>query len=326
MGERIAFATTNWKDRLNKPSGTTQAAWDAAASSGFNGFPFHIPEYDPADVLTWDGNYEIVINDDSYLYRVSAAELVFPQVQQANQDGKIVTFKPLGIGFTLEEAIKYVWRIKQFSANITTANYGGTTTNNSAIGVMERDILMTSINPLGRKWSGAGTSYNPSNGFVSEYSYDFTPLLFKVGEYYYPYTSGVYIESWTLQEFQRTLGIFMPERMLIGAFFEISDQYGGTSYYLDTVYNGFPAFDVVGELTILGKTFSFIVGLDWLSAIYQMPGNDRVAIVQDVISRFPGYSNISAEFTPIKYWQYANSQGQPVYDEDSGEQLVDPLS
>jgi hypothetical protein len=42
MGERIAFATSNWKDRPNKPAGKTQAEWDAEGSSKFSGFPFPI--------------------------------------------------------------------------------------------------------------------------------------------------------------------------------------------------------------------------------------------------------------------------------------------
>lgn len=36
--------------------------------------------------------------------------------------------------------------------------------------------------------------------------------------------------------------------------------------------------------------------------------------------------SVSAQLTPKKYWPYANSQGEPVYDEDTGTQLVDPFS
>jgi hypothetical protein len=40
MGERVWFATSNWKDKPNKPSCYTQAEWDARNSSKFNGAPF----------------------------------------------------------------------------------------------------------------------------------------------------------------------------------------------------------------------------------------------------------------------------------------------
>jgi hypothetical protein len=40
MGERVWFATSNWKDKPNKPSCYTQAQWDARNSSKFNGVPF----------------------------------------------------------------------------------------------------------------------------------------------------------------------------------------------------------------------------------------------------------------------------------------------
>lgn len=42
MGKKVVFATTNWKNRPNKPSDKTQAEWDAESSSGFSGFPFPI--------------------------------------------------------------------------------------------------------------------------------------------------------------------------------------------------------------------------------------------------------------------------------------------
>lgn len=40
MGERVWFATSNWKDKTSKPSCYTQAQWDARNSSKFNGVPF----------------------------------------------------------------------------------------------------------------------------------------------------------------------------------------------------------------------------------------------------------------------------------------------
>lgn len=43
MGERISFATTQWKDKPGKPDCMTQAEWDAMNSSKFNGLPFASP-------------------------------------------------------------------------------------------------------------------------------------------------------------------------------------------------------------------------------------------------------------------------------------------
>lgn len=40
----------------------------------------------------------------------------------------------------------------------------------------------------------------------------------------------------------------------------------------------------------------------------------------------PPYNEVSIEMKATKFWPYANSQGQAVYDEDTGEQLVDPFS
>jgi len=43
MGKKVSFATTNWKDKPNKPTSMTQAEWDAMNSSKFNGLPFPTP-------------------------------------------------------------------------------------------------------------------------------------------------------------------------------------------------------------------------------------------------------------------------------------------
>jgi hypothetical protein len=42
MGQKVSFATVNWKDRPNKPANKSQAEWDAEGSSLFSGFPFPI--------------------------------------------------------------------------------------------------------------------------------------------------------------------------------------------------------------------------------------------------------------------------------------------
>lgn len=60
MPDKVAFATTNWKDiPLAMPSGEpvwTQPEWDAYHSSKFNGFPFPVYEIneDKQPLSTWD--------------------------------------------------------------------------------------------------------------------------------------------------------------------------------------------------------------------------------------------------------------------------------
>ena len=57
MGEKVWFATSNWKDKPDKPSQMTQGEWDAYHSSKFNGFPFATVEKDEEgnEISLWDG-------------------------------------------------------------------------------------------------------------------------------------------------------------------------------------------------------------------------------------------------------------------------------
>ena len=57
MGEKVIFATSNWKNKADKPSQMTQAEWDAYHSSKFNGFPFATVEKDEEGnaFSLWDG-------------------------------------------------------------------------------------------------------------------------------------------------------------------------------------------------------------------------------------------------------------------------------
>jgi hypothetical protein len=52
MGQKVSFATVNWKDRPNKPANVSQTEWDAEDSSCFSGFPF--PVY---FAKKWTGEY-----------------------------------------------------------------------------------------------------------------------------------------------------------------------------------------------------------------------------------------------------------------------------
>jgi len=42
MADKVAFATSNWKDKPNKPDNMTQGEWDSVSSSKFSGFPFPV--------------------------------------------------------------------------------------------------------------------------------------------------------------------------------------------------------------------------------------------------------------------------------------------
>jgi hypothetical protein len=42
MGKKVAFATSNWTGRPNKPANVSQTEWDAEGSSCFSGFPFPV--------------------------------------------------------------------------------------------------------------------------------------------------------------------------------------------------------------------------------------------------------------------------------------------
>jgi hypothetical protein len=42
MGKKVAFATSNWKNKPSKPANVSQADWDAENSSCFSGFPFPV--------------------------------------------------------------------------------------------------------------------------------------------------------------------------------------------------------------------------------------------------------------------------------------------
>ena len=57
MPDKISFATTNWKNKPQKPTEFTQGEWDAYNSSSFNGFPFPLLEKNQANspFQWWDG-------------------------------------------------------------------------------------------------------------------------------------------------------------------------------------------------------------------------------------------------------------------------------
>jgi hypothetical protein len=125
MGQKIAFATTNWKNRPGKPDGKTQAEWDAEGSSCFNGFPFAIVKSsDSFPVELWDGAVEPIQIDDEDGEPFSPGEIYrnsFPARIQQNPDATLVgdgTDYNLIIEGTGEEAIanlfEIVWKIKSY--------------------------------------------------------------------------------------------------------------------------------------------------------------------------------------------------------------------
>ena len=109
MGKKVAFATTNWKGRPNKPSGKTQAEWDAKSSSGFSGFPMRIVSYqengDPIEL--YDGSSDIPFSDFNDL------SLDAPKFYGPGTD--------YPIGFTIDELVKLVWRIKKLQIDVNCA-------------------------------------------------------------------------------------------------------------------------------------------------------------------------------------------------------------
>ena len=122
MGQKVAFATTNWKDRPNKPTGMTQAEWDAYSSSKFNGFPFPIHEKntDGSDFELWNGLFckDFSTGEESnYPY-----EIWLSQSNSESEQTDGVLYGPgtsFPIGFTFDELIQIFWRVKRYNINIS---------------------------------------------------------------------------------------------------------------------------------------------------------------------------------------------------------------
>ena len=89
MPKKVSFATTNWKDKPDKPASMTQTEWDAWNSSKFSGFPFPVHEKDEEgnSFSEWDkittfqnspskyNNKKVSVLNVNYSYKFTLDEL-----------------------------------------------------------------------------------------------------------------------------------------------------------------------------------------------------------------------------------------------------------
>jgi hypothetical protein len=102
MPDKVAFATSNWKDRPNKPEEFSQAEWDAYNSSKFNGFPFPTIEkaQDNQPFEQWD------------------KETYYQGVPSKSEEKMISVLGDHYVKFTFDQLIKLHWRMKNGSFNV----------------------------------------------------------------------------------------------------------------------------------------------------------------------------------------------------------------
>jgi hypothetical protein len=97
MPKKIAFATSEWKNKPGKPQSMTQLEWDARNSSKFSGFPFPVHEKNELgeNFQDWD--------------RVTAFE-----GSASGSDSEMVTviYEPYSYKFTLIELAQVFWSMK----------------------------------------------------------------------------------------------------------------------------------------------------------------------------------------------------------------------
>jgi hypothetical protein len=100
---RVSFATTNWKDRPNKPENTPQSEWDAYNSSKFNGFPFPTPEKNQKgeEFKEWDGFTYFTSPDGRKIPSESSEELIS------------VLGDHYSYVFTFDQLFAFFWRMKK---------------------------------------------------------------------------------------------------------------------------------------------------------------------------------------------------------------------
>ena len=100
MPKKVSFATTNWKDKSNKPSNMTQAEWDAWNSSKFSGFPFPVNEKDEEgnSFSQWD-------------------KITLFQNQPSKYNNKKVSVLTVNYSykFTLDELFQLFWNMKKMA-------------------------------------------------------------------------------------------------------------------------------------------------------------------------------------------------------------------
>lgn len=338
MGQKVAFATTNWKNRPNKPSDKTQAEWDAEGSSKFNGFPFPIEEIDPSDVVVYDGSYTVQISAQSSFTTYEA-------VSTQALSGKKVVIRSLGEGLTLEEAIKLYWRVKSADFSVTLSSdperlvgsgSPGPCSINQAVTLdlsEETDLITRTSNWF--FYYGEDLcyvdygSYTRCGDYYAYYDFLLNRYFYKIGNYYYPDFSFYRVRGgcgWTVKQSGNQSGLFIKS---VSNILELCSPPYGCEYYpltsplLDHLNTQF-----VFNASIFGKTFQYPIyeGIDYAYlASFTTPEAAAAYALNDEEGYF-STSDTDLTFEPTEYWEYANSEGQPVYDASSGAQLVDPLS
>ena len=103
MADKVAFATTNWKDKPNKPTGMSQGEWDAYNSSKFNGFPFATPEKNQLGQTfkEWDQLTYFELDDGRKIPSESSTDLVS------------VLGDHYSYVFTFDQLFDFFWKMKQ---------------------------------------------------------------------------------------------------------------------------------------------------------------------------------------------------------------------
>jgi len=102
MPDKVAFATSNWKDKPGKPDEFSQSEWDAYNSSKFNGFPFPTIEkaQDNEPFEEWD------------------KETYYQGVPSKSEERMISVLGDHYVKFTLLQLVKLHWRMKNGSFNV----------------------------------------------------------------------------------------------------------------------------------------------------------------------------------------------------------------
>ena len=103
MADKVAFATTNWKDKPNKPTGMSQGEWDAYNSSKFNGFPFATPEKNQLGQTfkEWDQFTYFELDDGRKIPSESSTDLVS------------VLGDHYSYVFTFDQLFDFFWKMKK---------------------------------------------------------------------------------------------------------------------------------------------------------------------------------------------------------------------
>lgn len=355
MGQKIAFATTNWKDKPNKPVNMTQAEWDARESSKFNGFPFPIREkaIDGSDFEPWNGSF--------YGNSRSNSTSEFIYVYGPGTDHPI--------GFTLEELVEIFWRVKRYNINL---NVSQTIVSDPWLSPPEgpiTDTLYTSIS--GKTGTGLSRGVYEDEDLDRLYGKTEESLITQMGHhlgmsiyprqgqessgsgyYYYPEVIEYYPDGFP-SGFSITTQLDQ-ESVLDGAgmTFNFSSSTGsnGAGFYFD--FSIYPYVIKPAGQSLYYPLISFVCAYQYgpniaeyrLSSTRGISFDGLVSPVAGSISflgknlpiyssaggypdtYFPSTSLNGSIGSPNKYWEYDDGNGNPIYDKDTGEILRDPVT